>query len=79
MRIRTASWCHFIRNPSILRNPHLRAGLVADTKWWASLLETWTNAEDYQTWTYPIEGVECDEASLRYHLSIVRRVMMDED
>ena len=48
MRIRTASWCHFIRNPSILRNPHLRAGLVADTKWWASLLETWTNAEDYR-------------------------------
>jgi hypothetical protein len=54
VRIRTASWCHFIRNPSTLRNPHLRAGPVADTKWWASLLETWTNAEDYQTWAYPI-------------------------
>ena len=29
-------------------------GSVADAKWWASLLETWTNAEDYQTWAYPI-------------------------
>ena len=29
-------------------------GPVADTKWWTSLLETWTNAEDYQTWAYPI-------------------------